>query len=354
MTGETMNYSFKKHLISSRESIIVALEQLNTLALDAILFAVDDENRLIGSLTDGDVRRGLLRGLGTESKVEEFIQPNPKFIRKGAYDLHQIIGYRNAYFKILPVLNEENKIVNVVNFRFFKSYLPLDVVIMAGGRGQRLAPLTNSVPKPLLPVGDKPIIEHNIDRLKLFGIDDFWISLRYLGNQIADYLGDGESKDISIRYVWEEEALGTIGAVSQIKDFQHDHILVTNSDLLTNVDYEQFFLGFIESQADLAVATIPYKVTIPYAVLETDDNLIRSFKEKPTYTYYSNGGIYLMKKEVLQLLPESSFFNATDLMELMIEKGYKVFSYPLSGYWLDIGRHEDYVKAQEDIKHINF
>lgn len=349
-----MNYSFKKHLISSQASILVALEQLNNLALDAILFAVDDDNRLIGSLTDGDVRRGLLKGLGTESKVEEFLQPHPKFIRKGAYNLQEVIGYRNAHFKVLPVLNDENQIVNVVNFRFFKSYLPLDAVIMAGGRGQRLAPLTNTVPKPLLPVGDKPIIEHNIDRLKLFGIDDFWISLRYLGNQIVDYFGNGETKDVAIRYVWEEEALGTIGAVSQIKDFQHDHILVTNSDLLTNVNYEQFFLGFIESGADLAVATIPYKVTIPYAVLETSNSIISSFKEKPTYTYYSNGGIYLLKKEVLQLLPENSFFNATDLMELMIEKGYTVFSYPLSEYWLDIGRHEDYVKAQEDIKHIVF
>lgn len=349
-----MNYSFKKHLVSTQASILTALGQLNELALDAILFAVDDENRLIGSLTDGDVRRGLLRGLGTDNKVAEFIQPNPKFIRKGSYNLHEVIGYRNAHFKVLPVINDENRIVNVVNFRFFKSYLPLDAVIMAGGRGQRLAPLTNSVPKPLLPVGDKPIIEHNIDRLKLFGIDDFWISLRYLGDQIVDYLGNGEAKDVAIRYVWEEEALGTIGAVSQINDFQHDYVLVTNSDLLTNVNYEQFFLGFLESGADLAVATIPYKVTIPYAVLETSNSIISSFKEKPTYTYYSNGGIYLMKKDVLQLLPQNSFFNATDLMELMIEKGYTVFSYPLSEYWLDIGRHEDYVKAQEDIKHIVF
>src|SRR5690606_10070917 len=133
-----------------------------------------------------------------------------------------------------------------------------------------------------------------------------------------------------------------------------DHILVTNSDLLTNLDYEHFFLDFISRKADLAIATIPYSVNIPYAVLETTDGIITDFKEKPTYTYYSNAGIYLMKKEVLNLIPKSRFFNATDLMELLIKTGYNVISYPLLDYWLDIGKHEDFKKAQNDIKQIKF
>ena len=163
---------------------------------------------------------------------------------------------------------------------------------MAGGRGQRLQPLTNTVPKPLLKVGDKAIMEHNLDRLALFGIDDFWISVKYLGEQIENYFGSGNQKNVKIEYVWENEPLGTIGAVSQIQNFEHDYVLITNSDLLTNIDYEQFFLDFIKQKADLAVLTIPYQVNIPYAVLEMNNGTVKSFKEKPTYTYYSNGGIY--------------------------------------------------------------
>ena len=200
----------------------------------------------------------------------------------------------------------------------------------------------------------KPIIEHNVDRLSLYGIDDFWISVNYLGEQIEQFLGNGSEKSINISYVREDRPLGTIGSVSQIRDFQHDTILVTNSDLLTNIDYEHFFLEFISQNADMAVVTIPYKVNIPYAVLETVDGEVKNFKEKPTYTYYSNGGIYMVKREALDLIPENSHYNATDLMERLISEGKKVFSYPLMSYWLDIGNPEDFDKAQRDFANINF
>jgi NDP-sugar pyrophosphorylase family protein len=225
---------------------------------------------------------------------------------------------------------------------------------MAGGKGTRLRPLTEHTPKPLLKVGDKPIMEHNLDRLALYGIDDFWISVKYLGEQIEDYFGNGSNKSINLRYVWEDKPLGTIGAVSKINDFKHDYVLLTNSDLLTNLDYEHFFLDFKKTDADLAVVTIPYQVNIPYAVLETSNGHVVNFKEKPTYTYYSNGGIYLIKKSALSYLPKEDFFNATDLMEKLIEVGKKVVSYPLSGYWLDVGKHEDFEKAQRDLQQIKF
>jgi NDP-sugar pyrophosphorylase family protein len=224
---------------------------------------------------------------------------------------------------------------------------------MAGGRGERLKPLTDSVPKPLLKVGEKPILELNVDRLRLFGINDFWITLRYLGEKIESHFNNIDENN-NINFVYENEPLGTIGAVAQIRNFGHDYVLVTNSDLLTNIDYEDFFLDFIEKDADFSVVTIPYSVEIPYAVLETDENKIINFREKPTYTYYSNGGIYLMKKDVLSRIPVSEHFNATDLMENLIRLNKNVVSYPLAGYWLDIGRHEDYEKAQRDIKSINF
>ncbi|GAA3982621.1 hypothetical protein GCM10022246_38280 [Pedobacter ginsengiterrae] len=345
---------YKDHLILSGSKIKEALLQFNELSQDAILFVVNLEDKLIGALTDGDVRRGLLKGYTIESKVDEIIQSNPRYIIKGQNSLEKIIEYREGDFKIVPVVDENHKIVNVINFRKIRSYLPIDAVIMAGGRGQRLQPLTDSIPKPLLKVGDKAIMEHNLDRLALFGIDDFWVSVKYLGEQIENHFGEGKEKNIKIEYVWEKEALGTIGAVSKIKNFEHDYILITNSDLLTNIDYEQFFLEFIKLDADLAVLTIPYQVNIPYAVLETNNGNVKSFREKPTYTYYSNGGIYLIKKEMLQYIPENTFFNATDLMEELIKNDLKVISFPFSGYWLDVGKHEDFEKAHIDIHNIKF
>lgn len=346
--------NYKEHLISSGSSIKLALKQLDVLAKDAILFVVDANEILIGSLTDGDVRRGLLNGIAIENEVNQIIQANPRFIKKGERDIQKVIEYREGNFIVLPVLDKDNKVVNVINFRHIKSYLPVDAVIMAGGRGQRLQPLTDSTPKPLLKVGEKAIMEHNVDRLTLFGIDDFWFSVKYLGEQIENYFGNGNNRNININYVWEDEPLGTIGAVSKIDNFEHEYILVTNSDLLTNLDYEHFYLDFIKQDADFAVVTIPYQVNIPYAVLETVDSQIKSFKEKPTYTYYSNGGIYLMKKSVLKHLPKNTHFNATDLMEKLIKENHKVISYPLIGYWLDVGKHEDFEKAQHDIKQIKF
>jgi len=349
-----MNYDYKKHLIQSLTPLRVCLQRLNELGLDAILFVIDNSGKLKGSLTDGDVRRGLINNLNLETSLDQFLQLNPRSIYRGHYTLQEIIKLREKGFKVLPVIDNNDVVVNVINFRYIKSYLPVDAVIMAGGRGERLKPLTDETPKPLLVVGDKAIIQHNLDRLISFGVDDFWISIRYLGNQIKDYIRDGSELGVRIKYVLEEKALGTIGSVSLIKDFEHDYVLITNSDILTNLDYEKFFLDFIESDADFAVATIPYNINVPYAILETNDNLIQSFREKPTYTYFANAGIYLIKKELCSKIPKDQFYNATDLLEYLLDNKYKVTSFPLRGYWLDIGKHDDYIKAQADIEFITF
>ena len=346
--------TFKKHLINHNCTVKEALAKLDQLAADAILFVVDEDQKLIGSLTDGDVRRGLLKDMSINQKVIDFIQPNPKFIIKSDYSIKDLEKFRKANLKVIPVLNENHQLINVINFRFLKSYLPIDAIIMAGGSGTRLKPLTDNTPKPLLKVADKPIIEHNIDRLISYGIDDFWLSINYLGDQLIEYFKNGESKGVQIEYVTEDKPLGTVGAVRTIKNLQHDTVLITNSDILTNLDYEDFYQDFIQSDADLSVVTIPYEVLIPYAVLETEKERVKSFKEKPTYTYYSNGGIYLIRKELLNLIPENEFYNATDLMEELIKQSKNIKSYPLRGYWLDIGKHEDFKRAQEDYKHIKF
>jgi dTDP-glucose pyrophosphorylase len=346
--------TYKEHLILRGSKIKEALEKLNYLSQDAILFVIDENEKLIGSLTDGDVRRGLLKDFTVNSIIDDIIQENPRFVIKGENSISKIIKFREENYKIIPVLNTAGKVINAINFRYLKSYLPIDVVIMAGGRGLRLQPLTDKTPKPLLPVGNKPIIEHNIDRLSKYGIHNFWISIKYLGEQIENYFDDGNKKNITIKYVHENEPLGTIGAISNIIDYNHEFVLVTNSDLLTNVDYEHFFLDFVKNNADLSVLTIPYQVSIPYAVLDTNNNIINGIKEKPTFNYYSNGGIYLFKKEMLRFIPKNSFYNTTDLIEELISRNYKVISYPFSGYWLDIGKHDDYQKANIDIQNYKF
>ena len=205
----------------------------------------------------------------------------------------------------------------------------------------------------MLKLGDKPILEYNIDRLISFGVVNFYISISYLGEQIKDYFKDGKHKGMNIFYVEEDHPLGTIGSISLVEEFKSEYILVCNSDLLTTINYEAFFESFIKEEADLSVCTIPYKVIIPYGVIETENNVIKALSEKPTYTYYSNGGIYLFKKEVLKNIPHNSFYNTTDLILKLIEDGKKVVSHPMVGYWLDIGQMHEYEKAQNDIKNLD-
>ena len=349
-----MNSNYKKHLFHQSKTIREALPILDKLASSAILFVVDDNDFLIGSLTDGDIRRGLINGIGVDENVIKIIQNEPKYISKSNFNIEDIIRYKANNFKVIPLVDEQKKVINVINFLNGESYLPIDAVIMAGGRGQRLKPLTDNVPKPLLEIGGKPIIEHNINNLIKYGINDFQISLLYLGEQIEAYFGDGSQKSVSINYIWENEPLGTAGALKQVKEYKHDEILLTNSDLLTNLDYEKFYLEFKKTNADLIILSIPYKVDVPYAILEIENDQVVNFKEKPTYRYLSNGGVYLMKKNLLDLIPENAFFDATDLIESAIKNKMKVVTYNFNGYWLDVGKHDDFKKAQEDIKNIKF
>jgi len=345
---------FKKHLIPQDILIKEALERLDKLAEDAVLFIVDKKERLVGSLTDGDVRRGLIKGIPIENKVYQVSNKNPRYINKANYSIQEIHKIRDQNISIIPVLNDHKQIINVLNFAKLKSYLPLDAIVMAGGKGERLKPLTDKIPKPLLKVGDTTIIEHNLYRLMKFGIDDFWISVFHLGEQIENHLSNKYGVNIDLNFYYEKTPMGTIGSIKKINDFKHDYMLITNSDILTNLDYEDFFIDFLNKKADLSVLSVPYVVDIPYAVLETSDGLIHSFKEKPTYTYYSSGGIYIMKKEIIEHIPDNVFFNATDLLEFLIKNGNKVITYPMRGYWLDIGNPEDYKKANQDFEHIKF
>ena len=317
------------------------------------LFVIDDVGKVVGTLTDGDVRRAFLREATIEDPVTKVMHTNFSYLERNKFTIQEVIEFRENLISMIPVLNKNHELVGIVDFTWMRSMVPVDTVIMAGGKGMRLRPLTDKLPKPLLEVGDKPILEHTIDRLRKFGIENIHLSVNYMGEKIEAYFGDGTHKGLNIKYIHEQKPLGTIGALSKIEQLKNEYLLVMNSDLLTTVDFEDFFLTFILSGADMSVATTSYEVKVPYAILETKNGEVTSFTEKPTFSHFSNAGIYLLKKKALEIIPHNKFYNATDLMQELIYQGRKVSYYPILGYWLDIGRHEDYKKAQEDIKHLS-
>ena len=343
---------FKKHIISSKASIIEAMERLNQLPENLTLFVCDSNGQMVGTLTDGDVRRGFTTGLSLEEPVSSFQKSNFTFVEDGIINTKIIKEYREKGLHLIPVLNQKMQIVRVYDLKKKRNILPLECMIMAGGRGERLRPLTDKKPKPLLLVGKKPIIEHNLDRLISFGIEKFYISIKYLGDQIKDYLGDGSSKGVEIEYIEEDEPLGTAGALTKVKKFNSEYILLMNSDLFTDIDFEDLYFATCENKADMGIASIPYTINIPYAIFDRIDENIISLKEKPDYTYYANAGIYILKKELIRFIPKEQFYNITDLIEFLLSQKYKIIHNPLIGYWVDIGKHEDYNKVQELAKHI--
>lgn len=346
-----MNNIDRKHILYSNQTVRDALLMLNDLKKNTILIVVDEAGKLIGSLTDGDLRRGFIKGLTFDDSLMDYLQPDPLFIYEDELPKSNLNKLRLRNFMVVPIVDRNRKVVRILNLREIQSVVPADVFIMAGGRGQRLMPLTEATPKPMLHVGGKPILEHNIDRLINYGIKNIYISVNYLADQIEDYFKDGSDKGVSINYVHEDKPLGTIGSVKMVDNLENDYVMVMNSDLLTDIDFNGFFQTFLRSGADMAVATTMYNVEVPYGVMEVDNgNFVNALKEKPCYTYYSNAGIYIIKKELLSLVPHNEFYNVTDLMESLIAEGKKLMSFPILGYWLDIGKHDDFIKAQEDIK----
>lgn len=353
-TTETLPRSVMENIIPANYSIRDALRVLDRIGIQGnVLFVVGETKKLLGTITDGDIRRGLLKDANINDPALNIANKNYFFVKESD-DIAQRIKYcKKENIRFLPSLDEYGCLLTVLDISQYAGFLPVNAVIMAGGKGQRLMPLTATIPKPMLKIGSKPIIEHNIDRLIKFGVQQISISLNYLGNIICDYFKDGSGKGIAIEYLWEEVPLGTLGSITLKNDYDKDYILVMNSDLLTNIDFEDFFNVFISSNADLAVAAIPYHSDIPYAVLDlSQSNEILSFTEKPRFTHYSNAGIYLFKRELIDLLTPGEYFNATDFIQLLIDKRMKVVAFPLLCYWLDIGRINDYLKAQEDIKHL--
>lgn len=339
------------YLISRQATVLDALKKLNN-TRSFTLFVTDDQQRVVGALTDGDIRRGLIAGASLQTPVSEVCLKRFRYLDAANYCPATLHDIRQKGIRLVPYLTEDGRVERLIDLQQTKALLPVDAVIMAGGRGERLRPLTDTCPKPLLPLGDKPILEYNIDRLAAYGIENLYLCVRYLGQQIKDYFGDGRQRGLRIRYVDEDQPLGTLGAVSRISRFDHDTVLIMNSDLFTNINLEDFYNHFVDNQSDMAVASVPYNVTVPYAVMETEGQRIRSFVEKPTYSYYSNGGIYLVRRAVLEQLKPDRRFDATDLMQQLIDQGGRLTYFPLVGYWIDIGKPDDYRKARELIQYV--
>lgn len=342
----------KSVLINENSTLVEGLKKLNQIKQLSrlILFVIDDEERVLGSVTDGDIRRSIVSDQNLEKTLGEICNKEFKYLTKnGKYQ--SLEEFRKADIKILPVLDENKKMIDLVDLAKVQARLPLEAVIMAGGRGKRLSPLTDTVPKPMLLLGGKPIIEHNIDRLISFGIKKIFISVKYLGQQIVDYFGDGSSKGIEIEYVWEDAPLGTAGALTLIENLTSEHILLMNSDLFTNANFESLYLKLIIEDADMSVASTEYKVDVPYAVFETEGSKVLNFKEKPSFIYHSNAGIYILKRKLIEKMKKEEYCDITDVMERLVSEEGKLVYDPIIGYWVDIGKPVDYYQAQEFAKH---
>ncbi|HEX8514852.1 MAG TPA: sugar phosphate nucleotidyltransferase [Bacteroidia bacterium] len=343
-------------IIKAEATAKEALDKINKEALPSIsLFVYDPADKITGALTEGDIRRGLLDGKALSEPVTEFMNRTFRYFEKTGNNYKKLKEFKALNIKYIPVLDHEMKLISVQNIDEIHSNIPATALLMAGGLGERLRPLTAETPKPLLKVGDKTIIDYNILGLQKHGINDFFVSLRYKAEMIRDHLNQLINEPSSVKFIHETDPRGTAGALSELKDIQTEYVILMNSDLLTNIDFSVLYEKLMSSNADMVMATIPYNIDVPYAIVEIDnEDKILALTEKPRYTYYANAGIYFMKKEVIGHVPKHGKYDATDLTEALISKGLKVVSQPILGYWLDIGRHEDYAKAQNDIKYLQF
>lgn len=340
------------HIISKDSTLLEALSQINDFSSEPlVLFVVDDNNCMVGTLTDGDSRRALIAGASVNDKTEKIMHKSFNFLSENdRNDVNKIRHQKVLQMKLVPVLDKDMHIVDILNLQKYKTYLPIDAVLMAGGKGERLRPLTEKTPKPLLKVGDKCIIDHNIDRLISYGIKHISVTVNYLHEQIEEHYQEPH-EGVKVKTFREPKFLGTIGSIRFVDMFYNDTVLVMNSDLFTNIDYEDFYLHFKQHDAEMSVAATPYNISIPYGILDLEGRNIKGLLEKPQYNYYANAGIYLIKRRALDEIPNDTFFNATDLIEKLISEGKKVIRYPLNGTWIDIGNPQEYQKAKDLVKH---
>ncbi len=346
----TEMYDWDRHIISEEASLLDALVQLNRLSgLTMVLFAVDADGRMTGTLTDGDIRRFLIGGRLENIPVREMMHRDFLRFEAGNIRVEQVRDIRARKIMLVPSLDSEGRICEVYDFSTCHSILPLDAVLMAGGRGERLRPMTLTTPKPLLKIGGKCIIDYNIEELARNGIENIAVTVNYLADQMEAHFAQPVG-GVNVRCVREPKKLGTIGSLRLVDGLAHNDVLVMNSDLFTTISYEEMYLHHLEEQADLTVAAVPYMVSVPFAIFRHEGTRVLGLEEKPTYNYYANAGIYIVRRELLDRIPEDTVFDATDLMETLIAEGRKVSYFSIDGTWIDVGSPDDFRHAQDLVK----
>ena len=322
-----------------------------------IALVVDKEKRLSGTITDGDVRRAVLAGTDLESPVSELLSrkittqyPKPVTAPVGAKRELLLEILRQNELRQLPVLDDEGRVVDLIMLDDLipTQDLPLQAVIMAGGMGTRLMPLTEDLPKPMLPVGGRPLMERVIEQLRQVGVRRVNVTTHYKPEKISDHFGDGSSFGVELNYVNEDRPLGTGGALG-LMDAPKEPTLVINGDILTQVDFRAMLTYHQEHKAVMTIAVRRYDIKVPYGVIECEGAHVCALKEKPQMHLLVNAGVYLLEPKVYEFIPNGEHFNMTDLIQWLLDSDQIVASFPIIEYWLDIGQLEDYERAQNDI-----
>ena len=315
-----------------------------------IALVVDENDKLLGTLTDGDIRRGLLKGLDLDSSIESIIFTTPTIatISNTKEEILKIALAKKLHQ--IPIVDESGKIIGIQEIE--ELIKPKEktnkVVLMVGGLGTRLRPLTENTPKPMLKVGNKPILQTIVERFAEYGYTNIVMCVNYKSYIIQDYFGDGSSFGVNIEYIIEEQRMGTAGALSLLKEKPKEPFFVMNGDLLTNVNFEHLHDFHVSNNSMGTMCVREYDFQVPYGVVNIDESNILSIEEKPTHKFFVSAGIYMLSPNVLKYIPENEFYDMPTLFEKIISEKQNAISFPLREYWLDIGRMEEYKKANED------
>lgn len=338
--------TWRKSLIGPSSSVRDAITVINEGEF-RIALVVDDQGKLLGTVTDGDTRRALLRGIGLDSAVKEAMHLNPTVARVGESREAILATMRSKALNQVPIVDAEGRVTHleILNNLVKESRKENWAVLMAGGLGRRLAPLTDIMPKPMLEVGNKPLLETIIENLVNNGLTRIYIAVNYKADVVKERFGDGAPWKVEIRYIHEDQQLGTAGALSLLVDKPQHPLIVMNADLLTNLNFRHL-LDYHDQQGCRATVCVrEHAVQIPYGVVAVDENRVVKIEEKPIHRHYINAGIYVLDPDLLAMIPSGTHFDMTALLERMNAEHQPIAVFPIREFWLDIGRHEDYAAA---------
>lgn len=328
------------------------LETMKIIDETSLQFAivVNEENHLLGTVTDGDIRRSILRGENLDIEITKVMNNSPTFAIEGQPRKNYLRLMQSKKLKQLPIVTKGKKIIDIMFLDKVVSENENTVVLMVGGLGTRLRPLTNDIPKPMLKVGGKPILETIIEGFKQYDYTNFVLSVNYKKDIIQNYFQNGEAFDVNITYIEETKRLGTAGALSLLPNKPSKPIFVMNGDLLTQVNFEQLMKFHEENQSLATMCVREYEYQIPYGVIETNGAGLVAIQEKPIHKSFVNAGIYVLSSEVLEYIPQDQFYDMPELFQKLIDLQKKTTVFPIREHWLDIGRVDDFEKANVEYK----